>query len=127
MPQGPTKNPEMQMPRAARVPVDVKGPLKEVSASLGPVDSAMTAAAPMTEVPVLPVGIAVVVPLTVWCWSSRCPATVIGALVGEVETEEQVVAVVQVFGPLEMTHSSKAAAAAVVVRLIRPLVAQQPR
>lgn len=118
----------MRMPRAARVPVDVKGPRKEVAASLGPVvpaDSAMTAAAPMIEVPVPPVGIAVVVLPTVWCSSSKRRVTVIGALVAGVETEGQVVAVVQVFGPLEMTHSS--AGAAVVVCLIRPLVAPQPR
>lgn len=132
MPQGPTKNLEMQMPRAARVPVDVEGPLKEVSASLVPVvpvDFAMSVAAPMTEVPAHPVGIAVVVLRMVWCWSSKRWASVIGALVGEVEREEQVVAAVQVFDPLEIIHSSEAAAgaAAVVVHLIRPLVAQQPR
>lgn len=59
----------------------------------------------------------------VCCWSSECQATVVVALV---ETEQEVVAVVQVFGPLEMIHSPKVAAAE-VVRLISPLVVQQPR
>lgn len=52
------------MPRAAREPVDVEGPPKEVSAFLVPVvpvDFAMLVAALTIEAPVHPVGIAVVV------------------------------------------------------------------
>lgn len=131
MQQGPTKNLETQMLKAAKVPVDGKGPPREVSACLVPVvpvDFVMLVAAPTIEVPALLVDIAVVAWLMVYCWSLECRATVVVAPVEEVEMSQQVVAVVQqVFGPLEMIHSPEAAVAAEVVAFpMRPLVARQP-